>query len=68
MGYAHMNSFLKVRSKLFPFRSQSPIHGDFDVLLMGDMLYDEDIGSKVTQLAGTFRGLALVGDPGKVID
>ena len=32
---------------------------------MGDMLYDEDIGSKVTQLAGSFRGLTLVGDPGK---
>ena len=47
------------------FRSQSPIHGDYDVLLMGDMLYDEDVGSKVAQLAGSFPGLALVGDPGK---
>lgn len=33
---------------------------------MGDMLYDEEIGSKVTQLAGSFSGLTLVGDPGKV--
>ena len=49
----------------FGFRSESPIHSDYDVLLMGDMLYDEEIGSKVTQLAGSFRGLTLVGDPGK---
>ena len=49
---------------LFGFRSESPIHGDYDVLLMGHMLYDEEIGSKVTQLAGSFRGLTLVGDPG----
>ena len=50
----------------FGFRSESPIHSDYDVLLMGDMLYDEEIGSKVTQLSGSFRGLTLVGDPGKV--
>ena len=49
----------------FGFRSESPIHSYYDVLLMGDMLYDEVIGSKVTQLAGSFRGLTLVGDPGK---
>ena len=52
---------------LIPFRSESPIHSDYDVLLVGDMLFDEDIGSRVTQLAGSFRGLALVGDPGKVM-
>ena len=50
---------------LIPFRSESPIHSDYDVLLVGDMLFDEDIGSRVTQLAGSFRGLTLVGDPGK---
>ena len=47
------------------FRSESPTHSDYDVPLMGDMLYDEEIDSKVTQLAGSFRGLTLVGDPGK---
>ena len=52
---------------LIPFRSESPIHSDYDVLLVGDMLFDEDIGSRVTQLAGSFRGLTLVGDPGKVM-
>ena len=52
---------------LIPFRSHSPIHSDYDVLLVGDMLFDEDIGSRVTQLAGSFRGLTLVGDPGKVM-
>ena len=45
----------------------------FDVLLMGDMFFDETLGAKLSKLAETFQEsggnskMVLIGDPGQSI-
>jgi hypothetical protein len=53
------------------FRNVDELSRDFDVLVIGDMYYDDVIGQEVTRLvrqfvAGSSPGekIALVGDPG----
>ena len=43
----------------------------FDILLMGDMFFDENLGGKLSNLARTFKEtcpkskMVLIGDPGR---
>jgi predicted nicotinamide N-methyase len=45
--------------------SSSILNSSYDVLLIGDMFFDEPLGEKVMKVAREFPGIALVGDPGR---
>ncbi len=38
---------------------------EHDVLLVGDMFFDQPLGTEVVSLVKSFPGLALIGDPGR---
>ncbi len=52
----------------FSCDSERAVLGDFDVILAGDLLFDDRLGSAVARLAASFvrsDGIFLLGDPGR---
>ena len=52
-------------------RSSEELSDSFDILLMGDMFFDEQLGIKLSKMAGIFKATSpttkkvLIGDPGR---
>ena len=65
-NYGHPNVTLCILRRVSESLAES-----FDILLMGDMFFDENLGGKLSNLAKTFKEtcpkskMVLIGDPGR---